>query len=54
MELIVDKKGADMDTFKKIRADLEQMRAQPSAGAKKPVPPPPPRGPADTKRQRVG
>jgi hypothetical protein len=53
MELIVDKKGADMDTFKKIRAELEQMRVQPSAGAKKPAPTPP-LEPAETKRQRVG
>jgi hypothetical protein len=49
MELIVDKKGADMETFKKIRADLERMRAQPSGGKS----PPPPPAPA-SKRPRVG
>jgi hypothetical protein len=48
MELIVDKKGADMDAFKKIRTELEQMRAQP----KKPAPPPPRETP-DAKRARV-
>lgn len=51
MELITDKKGADMEPFKKIRAELEQMRSQPTGG--KQAPPPPPPGP-DSKRPRVG
>lgn len=52
MELIVDKKGADLDAFKTIRAELEQMRAQAAtAGAKRPPPPPPPPG---AKRPRTG
>ena len=52
MELIVDKKGADMESFEKIRAELEQMRSQPSAAGKH-VSPPPTQSP-DSKRPRVG
>jgi hypothetical protein len=29
MELIVDKKGSNLDAFGKVRAELDQMRIQP-------------------------
>jgi hypothetical protein len=48
MELIVDKKGADMEAFQKMRAELDQMRIQP--GQKHAAPPP---QAGDGKRPRV-
>jgi hypothetical protein len=47
MELIVDKKGSDIEAFEKMRVELDQMRIQP--GQKHAASPPA----HDSKRPRL-